>query len=479
MLDQKTKRRILFILIVMGLAFAALAGLADRVTWLQSLCAFFSDACKEAAEVVLFKIPIWAWGLAFYAALGLSLFWFPFLFPWLLAVGIGVEAALIGIALSITGICLFCVGNLVVILLVVVFSFEKRLFWRTLAISSLSFIFSTFLIPGQKASPISDVAQKQGPQIIARVAGEEITREEIERPLAPRIHDFELQAYRLKKWQLENLIGRKVLQKEAEELGITLDQMIKDKRFSQGVEVSEVEVNEYLERNWDRLRSWRGSPEELKTRVHGSLRQKKVDQRLLDYVRSLYPKYDVAVYLEEPEYPYARVKADGDYFTGPPDAAVTVFEFSDYECPACQSGHDVVRQVREIYKDRVKWVFKDYPLTQHKEAAKAAEATRCAGEQGRFWEYQDLLFAAKGQLAPERLREYAAELKLDTKAFGQCLDDARFEKRVKENIAEARKAGVERLPTFVIGGKLITGKLSVERFQGLIDEELKRAQGGP
>ena len=152
MMDQKTKRKILFVLIIMGLGFAALAGLAEHAPSIASLCAFFSDACKEAAEVALFKIPIWAWGLAFYAALGLSLFRFSFLFPWLLAVGIGVEAALIGIALSITGLCLFCVGNLVVILLVVVFSFEKKFFWRTLAISSLSFIFSTFLIPGQKAT---------------------------------------------------------------------------------------------------------------------------------------------------------------------------------------------------------------------------------------------------------------------------------------------------------------------------------------
>jgi len=105
--------------------------------------------------------------------------------------------------------------------------------------------------PEVKATPISDVVQKQGPQIIARVAGEEITREELEGPLASRLHDFELQAYRLKEWQLENLIGRKVLQKEAEERGITLDQMIKDEHFSQGIEVSEAAEADWCQKILD------------------------------------------------------------------------------------------------------------------------------------------------------------------------------------------------------------------------------------
>ncbi|MFH1122777.1 MAG: thioredoxin domain-containing protein [Pseudomonadota bacterium] len=477
-MDQKAKQKILFLIAILGLAFAGLAGLAEHVAWLQALCAAFSDGCKETAEFSLFQIPLWGWGLAFYAVLALSVYRMPFLFSWIMAVGIGVEAALIVIAVSMKALCLFCLGNLLVILLLLFFSFDKKLFWRTLAIGSLSFMVSIFLIPRQNKPLVSGEPPKEV-QIVAKVAGEKLTREELEKFLAGQLYDLESQVFRLKVWQLENMIGRKILQKEAEKTGITLDQLIGDKRFSQGIEVSETEVNEYLERNFDRFRTWRGSPQELKTRIRASLHQKKVDQKLLDYVKSLYAEYDVAVYLKEPDYPYTRVKVEGDHFTGPAQAPVTVVEFSDYQCPACQKIHEVVQKVKEIYKDRVKWVFKDFPLTQHKEAAKAAEAARCAGDQGRFWEYQDLLFRAQGELAPERLREYAAGLKLDLKAFEQCLDEKKHEEQIKQNMAEAKRIGAERLPTFVIGGKLITGKVSLERFQELIDEELKRAHGGP
>ena len=139
----------------------------------------------------------------------------------------------------------------------------------------------------------------------------------------------------------------------------------------------------------------------------------------------------------------------------------------------------MVKKVREIYKERVKWVFKDYPLRIHKEAELAAEAARCAGDQGRFWEYQERLYGAGGDLAPARLKDYAAELGLDAKALAQCLDEKKYEETIKQDMAEGKRVGLDRLPSFVIGGKLISGSMTLERFQELIDEDLKRVHGGP
>ena len=101
---------------------------------------------------------------------------------------------------------------------------------------------------------------------------------------------------------------------------------------------------------------------------------------------------------------------------GPPDAPVTIVEFSDYECPACRSTHEVVKQVRAAYGDRVQWIYKEYPLRRHKEAFKAAEASHCAEDQGKFWEYQEKLFTAP-DLSPDNLVNIAVQLGMSQEKF--------------------------------------------------------------
>jgi protein-disulfide isomerase len=124
----------------------------------------------------------------------------------------------------------------------------------------------------------------------------------------------------------------------------------------------------------------------------------------------------------------------------------------------------------------VKFVWKDFPLTSiHPQAVKASEAAHCAGDQGKYWEYHDVLFANQRALQVEQLKKYAADLRLDTAAFDSCLGEGKYTKRVQEGLEEATRLGLSSTPSIFINGRLLLGAQPLEAFQSIIDEELERA----
>ena len=123
----------------------------------------------------------------------------------------------------------------------------------------------------------------------------------------------------------------------------------------------------------------------------------------------------------------------------------------------------------------MKFVWKDFPLTGiHPEAVKASEAARCAGDQGKYWEYHDVLFANQRALQPDQLKKYAADLKLNTATFDRCLDEGRHSVRVQSGLAEATKLGLSSTPSVFINGRLVMGAHPYEVFQAIIEDELQR-----
>ena len=182
---------------------------------------------------------------------------------------------------------------------------------------------------------------------------------------------------------------------------------------------------------------------------------------------------DVRVMFDAPRREVAV--ADTDPSLGGASAPVTIVEFSDFQCPFCQRVAPTLKQVRDKYGDKVRIVWKDFPLTQiHPEAFKAAEAAHCAGDQGKFWEYHDRLFANQQALQPESLKSYAASLGLDTAAFNSCLDSSKHGPRVSEGVAQGTRLGVNSTPMLYINGRMISGAQPLETFSAIIDEELSR-----
>ena len=174
------------------------------------------------------------------------------------------------------------------------------------------------------------------------------------------------------------------------------------------------------------------------------------------------PRFDVAV-------------SEADPSLGSAKAPVTLVEFSDFQCPFCLRVVPTLKQVSQTYGDKVRIVWKDFPLTQiHPEAFKAGEAGHCAAEQGKFWEYHDQLFNNQGALAVDDLKKYAAGIGLDAAKFTACLDTSKHAERVKDGVALGTQLGVNSTPTVFVNGRRVSGAQPYEVFAAVIDEELAK-----
>jgi protein-disulfide isomerase/rhodanese-related sulfurtransferase len=170
-----------------------------------------------------------------------------------------------------------------------------------------------------------------------------------------------------------------------------------------------------------------------------------------------------------------RLVRPDSHATGNPDAPLTVVEFGDFECPVCSRGEEEAREIRTRYANQIRFVFRQFPLVRiHPLAEKAAEASECAAEQGKFWQSVDKIYSHQSDLSEDGLKRDAAELGLDQARFNQCLASGATAARVRQDVADGRALGVRATPTFFIGGKRVEGVLPAAEFSQLVDEQLAR-----
>lgn len=167
------------------------------------------------------------------------------------------------------------------------------------------------------------------------------------------------------------------------------------------------------------------------------------------------------------------VPVDGDPAIGPSNAPVTLIEFSDYQCPYCRKWYiEVFPQILSTYKDKVRFVYRDFPLSSHPEAAPAAEASDCAYEQDKFWEFHDKLFSGVQALGKDTYIQYARDLGLDMQKFQSCLSSGQYQSEVQSDLDFAANLGVRSTPTFFINGIPLVGAQPFDAFKQVIDKEL-------
>lgn len=165
-----------------------------------------------------------------------------------------------------------------------------------------------------------------------------------------------------------------------------------------------------------------------------------------------------------------RLVRGGSAVLGAQEAAVTVVEFGDFQCPACGALHRVLQPVRRSGIDQsVRFVFRQFPLPQHDQAQLAAEASLAAGAQGKFWGYHDLLFDNQEALTRGDLERYAEQLGLDMAAFRAALDEGKYREAVQQDVNDGRALGVKATPTVYINGTQYTGQYVAEELQAAID----------
>lgn len=168
--------------------------------------------------------------------------------------------------------------------------------------------------------------------------------------------------------------------------------------------------------------------------------------------------------------------------SGKQDAPVTIVEFSDYQCPFCQKFHnETLPQIKQTYGDKVRFVYRDFPLSQiHPFAVMASTAAKCSGEQGKFWEYGDALFGSGVPSDASGFSTLATQLGLNVSTFNQCLSSQKFNAIIQKDQDEGIALGAQSTPTFFINGVAVIGAQPFEAFAAVIDYELAHpTQSGP
>lgn len=313
------------------------------------------------------------------------------------------------------------------------------------------------------------------PEVLAAVAGEEIRLEDLpatqREQLVQLENGYRQQRYALLSDALEEAITDRMLAAEAEERDMTPAEVVAAETGTL-LDPTDAEVEEWYEANRARLGG--RSLDAVREQIREHLRTTVAEEQLETLDRALREKYEVAVNLE----PY-RVNLDntGAPALGPDDAPVTLVEFSDFECPFCGRFFPTLKRIEEEYGDRVRIVYRQFPIPSlHPAAFKAAEASLCAQEQGEFWAYHDLLFQEQDRLAVRDLKEKAGRLGLDRGEFDRCLDTGRYVEQVQNDVAEGRSIGVTGTPALFVNGVSIPGgAVAYDVAAAALDEELARA----
>src|SRR5215471_3061161 len=303
---------------------------------------------------------------------------------------------------------------------------------------------------------------------LATVAGQPIYEQELMSVTGPGLLDLRKQEYKLKSDALDKVIRKKLIEVEAKKRGLSTEELLKQEVDSKISEPSDDEAKGYyLAVKAQTTLAF----DDVKAQIKQLMENNEIQQARDKYADSLRDKSEVSILLlpsgtVHVAYDEARVQ-------GNPDAPVTIVEFADYQCPFCKKSEDTLKALLSKYGGGVKLAFLDFPLSEiHGQAGSAAEASRCAGEQGKFWEYHDRLFADASKLDEASLIERAQKLRLDKSTFRSCLTSGKFQQDIQANREQGVEAGVTGTPAFFINGVFLSGAQPQAEFEKIIDSQL-------
>jgi len=315
------------------------------------------------------------------------------------------------------------------------------------------------------AQPPAAPAAKEAP--VAVVDRKPILEGELTSLIQGELRRLQFQEYEIRRRALENLITERLLAAKSREKGLTSEELLRQEADPTVTEPSQEELERYYA---DRQELSNIPFEQVKDGLVASLKQQNVVRARQAYIHRLRDEAHVSVLLQPPQ---VKVTIDPTRILGDPGAPVTIIEFSDYQCPFCRKAETTLKEVMKKYEGRVRLAYRDFPLTQiHSQATRAAEAARCASDQGQFWPFHDLLFSGTGRLSEADFNQHAHTLGLDTARFEACLRDRKFKPQVDLDLKEGTEAGVDATPGFFINGKFLGGAQPMAAFEQIIEAEL-------
>jgi protein-disulfide isomerase len=316
-----------------------------------------------------------------------------------------------------------------------------------------------------EATPPVNEAERA--RVIASVNGEPITSGHIEASLKPIVFDVQERVYNLRKNELDLRINDILLAQEAQKRKITtralLDTEIKPKT------VTEQDASTFYEQNKDRVS---GDFTQTKESIISYLQQIELRTAERAFVEKLRAAASIQTFLVAPDPPVYSITTADQPSRGSASAPVTIIEFTDYQCPSCAAMQPILERLVDEYGDKVRLVARDFPLSQHADAFKAAEAAEAAREQGKYWQYVGILLRNQSALSVAKLKDYAGELALDRVRFDKALDSGKFAETVQRDIEEGIMLGVDSTPAVFINGRRALEK-SYEALKANIEASLK------
>jgi protein-disulfide isomerase len=310
-----------------------------------------------------------------------------------------------------------------------------------------------------------DPAKRKEP--LAVIDGQAITEDDLLPMVQGQLRPLDEQEYEIKKRALENLINQRLLEAEAKKKGVTKEKLLEQEVDDKVPEPTDAEVSAVYAIQREQLNK---PLEEVKAQLQQNLKKAKIQQARQEYSTRLRAQAKVSVLLGPPR---TEVGFDPARVRGNSKARVMIVEFSDFQCPYCREVAATLRSVLAKHEGTVALAFRDMPIQQiHPLALGAAEAARCAGEQGKFWEYHDLLFADQNRLDHNGLLEKARTLKLDEKQFDSCLTTEKYKPQIQQDSQDGMRAGVSGTPGFFINGIFLSGAQAEATFEKTIQEQL-------
>lgn len=273
--------------------------------------------------------------------------------------------------------------------------------------------------------------------------------------------------YEARKSALGAVIDGLLVDQDAAARGIPRGALVEQEVTAKVVPPSNVEVVEWYQANQSRLQG--ATVDQVHQQITQYLKRERTEALRRQYLDRLRNKAAVRVMLEPPR---QVVASDGRPSKGPANAPIELIEFSDFQCPFCLQANSTVQRILSSYGDRIRFVYRHFPLKNHAQAWPSAEASQCAHEQGKFWQYHDRLFADQTKLGDEDLKAHAAALGLDAARFNACVDSHTYKAAVDTDVSDAEKLGVSGTPAFFVNGRLLSGALPYDTFKGVIEEEL-------
>jgi protein-disulfide isomerase len=313
-----------------------------------------------------------------------------------------------------------------------------------------------------------------GSEVAAYLNGAPITIDEMEREAAPHLNRLENERYNILRATLRQMAIDRLIARAAESQGLTVEAYLKQEVNDKIARPTQEEVVTYYEAN----KSTAGGRtfEELMQPIFERLEVDRLAVRRDNLEKSLLAASDLSFELDAPRVEIPTLESE--MVRGNADAPVTIVEYADFQCPYCRRAFPIIERLLAEYPDTVRYSFRDYPLNNHTRSRPAAQAARCAEDQGKFWDYFENLMVMKGDLSDTDLTNRAVDTGMDRAEFVACMQSERYSDMVEHSIGEAESLGVISTPTFFINGRMMRGAKPYDEFKSIVDEELALSASG-